>query len=85
MAVLIALGSVVYGRRQAIASDQVAAIENKRHHHDLTPQLVIRCRTVQVEIAPSPDPASLVHRTRTRGHAMGRAMPGNHVCSSKGG
>jgi hypothetical protein len=42
-AIVIALASVVYTRRQAVASEGVTAIEGKRLHDDLTPELAITC------------------------------------------
>lgn len=43
MALVIALASVAYTRRQAVASETAAAIEGKRLHDDLTPELAITC------------------------------------------
>jgi hypothetical protein len=43
VAIIIALASVRYTRRQAVASESVTAIEAKRLHDDLTPELVITC------------------------------------------
>jgi hypothetical protein len=43
VAALIALASAAYTRRQAVAAEATAAIETKRMHDDLTPQLVVTC------------------------------------------
>jgi hypothetical protein len=43
MAALIALASAAYTRRQAVATEAAAAIEAKRLHDDLTPQLAVTC------------------------------------------
>ena len=43
VAALIALASAAYTRRQAVATEATAAIEGKRMHDDLTPELVITC------------------------------------------
>jgi len=43
IAILIALGSVAYTRRQTVASERLTAIEVLRRHEDLTPELDIRC------------------------------------------
>ena len=43
IAILIALGSVAYTRRQTVASERLTAIEVLRRHEDLTPDLDIRC------------------------------------------
>ena len=43
IAILIALGSVAYSRRQTVATERLTAIEVTRRHEDLTPDLDIRC------------------------------------------
>jgi hypothetical protein len=43
VAALIALASAAYTRRQAVASEAAAAIEGKRLHDDLTPQMAVTC------------------------------------------
>ncbi len=43
VAIIIALASAGYTRRQAVASESVTAIEAKRLHVDLTPELAITC------------------------------------------
>jgi hypothetical protein len=43
VAVLIALASAAYTRRQAVATEATAAIEGKRLHDDLTPELAVTC------------------------------------------
>ena len=43
VAALIALASAAYTRRQAVATEAAAAIEGKRLHDDLTPQLSVTC------------------------------------------
>jgi hypothetical protein len=43
IAILIAMGSVAYTRRQTVASERLTAIEVLRRHEDLTPELDIRC------------------------------------------
>ena len=45
VAIIIALASARYTRRQAVASESVTAIEAKRLHDDLTPELTITCTT----------------------------------------
>jgi hypothetical protein len=42
-AAIIAVASAAYTRRQAVASEATAAIEGKRLHDDLTPQLAVTC------------------------------------------
>ena len=41
VAIVIALASVVYARRQAVTSEKATAIESKRRHDELTPDLTI--------------------------------------------
>ena len=43
VAALIALASAAYTRRQAVATEAAAAIEGKRLHDDLAPQLAVTC------------------------------------------
>jgi hypothetical protein len=47
VAILIAIASAWYARRQAVSSEQVTAIEKTRLHHDLTPDLQISCKFPQ--------------------------------------
>lgn len=42
VAALIALASAAYARRQAVATETAAAIESKRLHDELTPELTVR-------------------------------------------
>jgi hypothetical protein len=42
-AAIIAVACAAYTRRQAVASEATAAIEGKRLHDDLTPQLAVTC------------------------------------------
>lgn len=43
VAALIALASAAYTRRQAVATEATAAIEGKRLHDELTPELAVKC------------------------------------------
>ncbi len=43
VALIVALASAAYTRRQAVASEGVTAIEDQRRHDELMPELVITC------------------------------------------
>lgn len=43
IAILIALGSVAYTRRQALANEALTTLEKARRHDDLTPELDVKC------------------------------------------
>jgi hypothetical protein len=44
VAILIAIASVLYTRRQAVSSEEATAIEKTKLHHSLTPELQISCK-----------------------------------------
>lgn len=50
VAIIIALASVVYARRQAVTSEKATAIEGKRQHDELTPDL-----TITADVRPGTD------------------------------
>jgi hypothetical protein len=45
LAIVISVGSVAYTRRQAVAAEGVTAIERKRLHAELTPELRLSCES----------------------------------------
>jgi hypothetical protein len=44
VALIIAVASAAYARRQAIANERAAAIEGQRRHDELTPQVTVTCK-----------------------------------------
>ena len=43
VALVVALASAAYTRRQAVVSEKAAAIEDQRRHDELTPELAVTC------------------------------------------
>lgn len=49
IAVLVAGASALYTRRQAVQSEKVTAIEQRRFHADLTPEIMMSCEARDVD------------------------------------